>query len=95
MATVYWIKGRSQNVRRNLVSKLDVLMQLKEVSRLMVPETSLAIKFNLPEIGYGHYLPPLIITSIFEKARAQGVRRMAAVPSKDRATTAIAGPRAL
>lgn len=74
MATVYWIKGRSENIRKNLVSKVDVLMRLKEVSRLMVPETSLAIKFNLPEIGYGHYLPPLIFTSIFEKARTQGVR---------------------
>lgn len=74
MATVYWIKGRSENIRKNLVSKIDLLMGLEELSALMVPETSLAIKFNLPEVGYGHYLPPVIATTIFEQARTRGVR---------------------
>ena len=74
MAAVYWIKGRSQNIRKNLIAKIDALMGLEELSKLMVPESSLAIKFNLSEVGYGHYLPPLIFTTLFEKARAQGVR---------------------
>jgi uncharacterized protein len=74
--TVYWIKGRSENIRKNLVSKIDMLMRLEGLSALMIPESSLAIKFNLSEIGFGHYLPPLIFTSLFEKARERGVRPM-------------------
>jgi len=74
--TVYWIKGRSENIRKNLVSKIDTLMRLEELSGLMIPETSLAIKFNLSEVGFGHYLPPVIFTSLFEKARERGVRPM-------------------
>ncbi len=74
MANVYWIKGRSENIRKNLISKIDTLMHLEELSNLMVPESSLAIKFNLSEIGYGHYLPPVIFTTLFEKARTQGVK---------------------
>ena len=74
MATVYWIKGRSENIRKNLLSKLDTLLRLEELSRLMIPETSLAIKFNLSEIGYSHYLPPIIFTTLFEKARENGAR---------------------
>jgi uncharacterized Fe-S center protein len=74
MAIVYWIKGRSENIRKNLISKIDVLTRLEGFSRLMIPETSLAIKFNLSEVGYGHYLPPVIFSSLFEKARTLGVR---------------------
>ncbi|MEJ2659679.1 MAG: DUF362 domain-containing protein [Desulfobacteraceae bacterium] len=74
MANVYWFKGRSDNIRNNLISKLDTLIGLEEVSDLMIPDTSLAIKFNLSEIGYGHYLPPLIFTTLFEKARNREVR---------------------
>lgn len=74
MATVYWIKGRSENIRKNLLSKLDTLMGLEELSGLMIPETSLAIKFNLSEIGYSHYLPPVIFTTLFEKARERGAK---------------------
>lgn len=74
MATVYWIKGRSENIRKNLISKIDMLMRLEEMSALMVPESSLAIKFNLSEVGYGHYLPPVIFTSLFDKARERGVK---------------------
>ena len=74
MANVYWIKGRSQNIRKNILSKIETLMHLKEWSELMVPETSLAIKFNLSEIGYSHYLPPVIFTTIFDKVRELGVR---------------------
>jgi uncharacterized Fe-S center protein len=74
MATVYWIKGRCENIRKNLIAKIDTLVTVAELSELMVPETSLAIKFNLSEVGYGHYLPPVIFTTLFEKARAQGVK---------------------
>lgn len=74
MTTVYRLKGRSDTIRKNLISKIDILMRLEELSQLLAPETSLAIKFNLPEVGYGHYLPPLILTAIFEKARTHGAR---------------------
>lgn len=74
MATVYWIKGRSENIRKNLISKLNILMGVEAFSGLMVPDTSLAIKFNLSEIGYGHYLPPVIFTTLFERARTLGAR---------------------
>jgi uncharacterized protein len=74
MAKVYWIKGRSENIRKNMISKINTLIGLEELAALMIPESSLAIKFNLSEIGYGHYLPPVIFTSLFEKARAMGVR---------------------
>jgi uncharacterized protein len=74
MATVYWIKGRAETVQKNLVSKIDTLMGLEALSKLMVPETSLAIKFNLSEVGYGHYLPPIIFSTLFEKARTLGVK---------------------
>jgi uncharacterized Fe-S center protein len=73
MATVYWIKGRSESVRKNLISKIDALMRLDELSKLMVPETSLAIKFNLSEVGYGHYLPPLIFSIFLKRPAAWGL----------------------
>jgi uncharacterized protein len=74
MANVYWIKGRCDSIRKNLIAKIDTLMGLKEFSSLMVPEGSLAIKFNLSELGYGSYLPPIIFSTLFLKARANGVR---------------------
>ena len=73
MAKVYWIKGRCENIRKNIVSRLDALIGLEEMTELMVPESSLAIKFNLSEIGYGHYLPPVILTTLFERSRNRGV----------------------
>jgi len=76
MANVYWFKGRSDNIRKNLISKLDTLIGLEEMTALMTPDSSLAIKFNLSEIGYGHYLPPIIFTTFFEKARNRNVRPM-------------------
>jgi uncharacterized Fe-S center protein len=72
MANVYWIKGRTDNIRKNIISQIDVLLGLEEMSRLMVPDASLAVKFNLSEIGYGHCLPPVIFSTLFEKTRAQG-----------------------
>jgi uncharacterized protein len=74
MANVYWIKGRSEGIQKNLVSNIDALFRLKELADVVRPEVSLAIKFNLSEMGYGHYLPPLIFSSIFEKARTQGAK---------------------
>lgn len=74
MANVYWIKGRSEHIKNNLVSRIDALLQLEELAGLMVPDTSLAVKFNLSEIGYSHYLPPVIFSLLFEKARSRGVK---------------------
>src|SRR4030042_1944952 len=72
MATVYWIKGRTEDIRRNLISQLHFLLRLEEVQKLVVPDASLAIKFNLSEVGYSHYLPPIIFSTLFEKTRALG-----------------------
>jgi uncharacterized protein len=76
MANVYWIKGRTEDIRKNLISQLDRLLQLEEVKKLIVPNASLAIKFNLSEIGYSHYLPPIIFSTLFEKTRAQGAQTL-------------------
>ncbi|OFW63270.1 MAG: hypothetical protein A2Y74_04785 [Actinobacteria bacterium RBG_13_63_9] len=76
MANVYWIKGRTEDIRRNLISQLDFLLRLEEVQKLVVPNRSLAIKFNLSEVGYSHYLPPIIFTTLFEKTRAQGAQTL-------------------
>jgi uncharacterized Fe-S center protein len=74
MANVYWIKGRCETVQKNLVSQIDALFRLDELAAVIKPEASLAIKFNLSEMGYSQYLPPVIFSSIFEKARAQGAK---------------------
>ena len=57
MANVYWIKGRSENIQKNVISKIDALLSLEEMARLVSPDESLAIKTNLSEMGYSHYLP--------------------------------------
>ncbi len=75
MANVYWIKGRSKDIRKNIIAKIEALLNLEEMSRVVAPDDgSLAIKFNLSELGYGHYLPPIIFSSLFEKLGALGAR---------------------
>jgi len=74
MANVYWVKGRSETIRKNFESKIRSLLGIQELADLITPEISLAIKFNLSEIGYEHYLPPIIFTSLYEKARSRGAR---------------------
>ncbi len=76
MANVYWIKGRSENIRKNIISKIDALLHLEELARLVVPEESLALKINLGELGYSHALPPIITSSLFTKTRAMGARTL-------------------
>jgi hypothetical protein len=76
MANVYWIKGRSESLRKNAVSKIDALLNLKELARLVNPDESLAIKINLSELGYGHALPPVIISALFNKTRAMGAKTL-------------------
>jgi uncharacterized protein len=74
MARVYWIKGRSRGVYESIVSKISALLSLDEMARLVVPDESFAIKMNLSEIGYGHYVPPVVITTLFERLRDLGMR---------------------
>ena len=74
MSKVYWIKGRSRNAQRNILSKIDSLLGLEEMARLVVEEESLAIKINLSELGYEHYLRPIVVSTLFEKLRAMGAR---------------------
>jgi uncharacterized Fe-S center protein len=76
MANVYWIKGRSENIQKNIISKIDALLHLEEMARLVVPDESLAIKINLSELGYGYYLPPIIVSSLFTKTRAMGAKTL-------------------
>ncbi len=74
MARVYWIKGRGRNIYQSVVAKVDALLCLEELARLLVPDQSVAIKINLSELGYAHYLPPIIFTTLFEKLRDKGAR---------------------
>lgn len=76
MANVYWIKGRSESIRNNIISKIDDLLNLKELARLVEPDESLAIKINLSEIGYNHYLPPIVAATLFSKTRAMGAKTL-------------------
>lgn len=68
------MKGRSAGIHQSIVAKIATLLQLEEMSRLVIPEESLALKINLSEIGYGHYLPPIVVTTLFERLRDQGAR---------------------
>jgi len=72
MSRVYWIKGRSQGVHQSIVSKVDALLSMEEMSKLVVPKESLAIKINLSEVGYAHYLPPIVVATLFERVRGAG-----------------------
>lgn len=74
MAKVYWIKGRSAGIYHSIISKISGLLSLDELAKLVVPEESLAIKINLSEMGYSHYLPPVVVTTLFEKVRDLGAR---------------------
>jgi uncharacterized protein len=74
MATVYWIKGRSAGIHQSIISKITGLLSLEELHKLVKPEQSLALKINLSEMGYSHYLPPVIVTTLFENLRAMGAR---------------------
>jgi uncharacterized Fe-S center protein len=74
MANVYWIKGRSAGIYQSIIAKITGLVGLEELARLAVPEESLAIKINLSEMGYSHYLPPVVVTTLFETTRGLGAR---------------------
>jgi uncharacterized protein len=74
MAKVYWLKGRSPNYYQSIIAKIDTLFNLEEMTRLVAPERSIALKMNLSEIGYAHYLPPIVFTTLFEKLREQGAK---------------------
>lgn len=74
MANVYWIKGRSAGIFQSIVSKMDAVLNMEEMARLVVSEESVALKINLSEIGYAHYLPPIIVTTLFERLRDLGAR---------------------
>ncbi len=74
MANVYWIKGRSAGVYQSIVSKMSAVLNMEEMARLVEPDESVALKINLSEIGYGHYLPPIVVTTLFERLRDMGAR---------------------
>jgi uncharacterized Fe-S center protein len=74
MAKVYWLKGRTRSLDQNIVAKIDILLGLEEMARLIGPDQSVAIKINLSELGYAHYLPPVVYATFFDKLRALGAK---------------------
>lgn len=74
MSKVYWIKGRSPNIYRNISARVDAVLDIEELSRLILENHSLAIKINLSELGSDHYLPPIVTTAFFERIRAKGAK---------------------
>lgn len=74
MSKVFWIKGRSAGIHQGIVAKIATLLTLEEMSQLVIPDESLALKINLSEVGYGHYLPPIVVTTLFEKLRDLGAK---------------------
>ena len=74
MTQVYWIKGRSKTIQGNIVSRVNAILGLEPMAKLIEPDTGMAIKINLSEIGYYHSLPPIVISSLFEKLREMGVK---------------------
>jgi uncharacterized Fe-S center protein len=74
MAKVYWIKGRCANLFESAVAKSDAILNMPEMARLLAPEKSLAIKINMTELGYSHYLSPVVVATLFEKLRDMSVK---------------------
>lgn len=74
MSKVYWIKGRATGALRSIITKMDALLSLEGLSKLIEEELSLAFKINFSELGYYHYLPPVIPTTLFEKVRDMGAK---------------------
>lgn len=74
MANVYWLRGRTKDIQSNLIAKIHNLTGLPEMARLTGEDVSMALKFNLSELGYPYYLPPVIFTTLFEKMRAMGAK---------------------
>lgn len=74
MSRVYWIKGRSKDVYESMIAKITAILTLEEMDRLVIPDESVALKINLSELGYSHYLPPIVVTTLFEKLRDRGAR---------------------
>ncbi len=76
MSKVYWIKGRSANVFQNAVAKVNAILGLPEMAAGIEPEKSIAVKFNLSEMGYSHYVQPVFFSSLFQRLREYGVRAL-------------------
>jgi uncharacterized protein len=74
MATVYWIKGRSAGIHQSIISKMAGLLSLEGLAKLAQPEESLALKINLSEMGYSHYLPPVVVGTIFQNLKVLEAR---------------------
>ncbi len=74
MSNVYWIKGRSAGIYQSIIAKMTGLLGTDELAKLMVPGESLAIKMNMSELGYAHYLPPVVVSTLFEKAKGLGAK---------------------
>ena len=74
VSKVYWLKGRSSAISQSILAKIELLFNLEEFNRLIIPDMGMAIKINMSEIGYHHYIPPVVISSIFERMRSLGAK---------------------
>ncbi len=74
MPNVYWIKGRSAGIHQSIVAKIRAVLGIEEMARLIQPDESLALKINLSEIGYGHSLAPVVVSTLFERLRDAGAK---------------------
>jgi uncharacterized Fe-S center protein len=74
MNRVYWIKGRSPNLYKSITSRIEALFGMEEMADVVVHDRSLALKVNLSEPGYAHPLPPIVVNTFFQLARAKGAK---------------------
>ena len=72
---LYWMKGRCRNVNENAFSKVERLVHLEELDRIVSAQKEIAIKINLSEMGNDHYLPPMYLAYLYRY-----FKEMAAVP---------------
>jgi uncharacterized Fe-S center protein len=76
MSKVYWINSRSPNLYQSITAKIDAILGLEEMAEVVVPDRSLAIKINISELGYGHAMPPVVVTTFFEQIRQRGAKAL-------------------
>ncbi|MEW6139468.1 MAG: DUF362 domain-containing protein [Thermodesulfobacteriota bacterium] len=74
MSRAYWIKGRAKGIHQSIIAKIGAVLDIDEMAKLISPERSLAVKINLSEIGYSHYLHPIVASTFFEKLREAGAQ---------------------
>jgi len=73
LPSVYWIKGRSLSSDQSALSHMERIFGLEEMAKLMSQGKITALKINLSELGYDHYLPPFFVINMFQRIRDTGM----------------------